>query len=109
MRIALSSRVRLGGAAIILGVCAACLFVPGDNLAAVGLRCGAVLVIMARGAAWLRDRAAGRAIPLPLSGAGRCSLGREPVVAMLCADGRRWVVGYGRDGVSLIADLGDAP
>ena len=107
MTIALSSRARVGGAAIVLGLCAACLFVPGDHVAAVGLRCGAVLVMMAFGAAWLRGRAIGRAVPEPMSIAGRCSLSRESGVAMLCADGRRWVIGYGREGVSLIADLGE--
>ena len=83
MTVAISTRTRIGATAIALALCAACLFVPGDHIAVIGLRCSAVLVILGFAAAWLRGRAAVRATPSPISIVGRCALAKETGVALL--------------------------
>lgn len=70
----------------------------------------AALVAMALGGALLlvRRRGADRAAVL-LSVVARIPLAGGAALALVDAEGRRLLVGVGRDGVRLVADLGVAP
>jgi flagellar biogenesis protein FliO len=71
----------------------------------------AALVAVAVGAvAWLvRRRGSATASPTAIDVAERRNLSREAAVALLHVGGRALLVGYGPEGVRLLADLGAAP
>jgi flagellar protein FliO/FliZ len=70
----------------------------------------AALLAAAMGAALVLVRRGARPAPAaPLAVVARAPLASGVGVALVEADGRRFLVGIGRDGVSLVADLGAAP
>jgi flagellar protein FliO/FliZ len=97
-----------GCAAVLAGVGAAgalLALAPGD-LAGVASR--ATLVGSAIGIAGfvLRRRARSAAPPAPLQVVTRETLAPGAGLALIEVDGRRLLVGFGRDGAALVADLG---
>lgn len=88
------------------GAVALLLSTSDDPLLAAGGRATAAALALGGLAWWARRRAA----PTPRSGlidvAERRSLSREAAVALLLVRGRALLVGYGTDGVRLLADLG---
>jgi flagellar protein FliO/FliZ len=77
---------------------------PGPT-AAIGARAALVVAAIAAAAAWVRRRPQVTARPA-LSVVARAPLGSGAGLAVVEVGGRRLVVGFGRDGVSLIAELG---
>jgi len=70
----------------------------------------AALVVAALGAAVVVVRGRPRQPPAaPLAVVARAPVANGAAVALVEADGRRFLVGVGRDGVSLVAELGAAP
>jgi flagellar biogenesis protein FliO len=80
------------------------LAVTGGDLANSALRAVAVVALVGAAGAALRRRARSTAPPL-VDVLERRILGRETGVAVLAAEGRRLLVGYGPAGVRLLATL----
>jgi flagellar protein FliO/FliZ len=92
--------VAIGAAAIL-----AAAFAGGEE-ASLALRCGAVLGALAVAGAWARRKSKGRGAPiLVLAVVSKQSLGKDCGVAVIEADGRRLLVGFGSGGATLVADL----
>lgn len=77
-------------------------------IAAVAARAALALAALGAGAVLLRRRARAPAPPAPLTVLARAPLGPGLGVALLEAGGRRLLVGWGKDGVRLVRDLGAA-
>ena len=89
--------------AIALSACGLVALGAGVNAA---VRGGALLALVATGLALLRRRArAGGQLPA-LKVLERRALSREAALALVGVDGRRLLVGFGRGGASLLADVG---
>lgn len=97
----------LGPAALLAaGAGLVALAVAGGDVAHGALRALAVVALLGLAAVALRRRRAGASAPLAVSVAERHAMGRETGVAVLAAEGRRLLVGYGPGGVALLTELG---
>jgi len=90
------------------GAALVALAVVGGDAANFALRALAVVAILGLAAAALRRRRAATIAPLAVYVTERHVLGRETGVAVLAAEGRRLIVGYGSGGVALLTELGPA-
>jgi len=77
-------------------------------IAAVAARAALALAALAAFALFVRRRARGPASPEPVAVLARAPLGAGLGVALVEAGGRRLLVGWGKDGVRLLRDLGVA-
>lgn len=94
--------IAVGAAAIL-----AAAFAGGEE-ASLALRCAAVLGALALAGAWARRKSKGRSTAVPaLAIVSKQGLGKESGVAIIEADGRRLLVGFGSAGATLVAELGD--
>jgi flagellar biogenesis protein FliO len=75
---------------------------------AVAARATLALAALAVAAVLLRRRARTPALPAPVTVLARAPLGPGLGVALVEAGGRRLLVGWGKDGVRLVRDLGVA-
>lgn len=82
------------------------LSVTGGEAAASASRALALVAILGAGAVAIRSRRARAAAPLCAAVIERHSLGRETGVAVVSAEGRRLLVGFGPGGVALLRELG---
>lgn len=79
-------------------------------IAAVAARAGLALAALAAAALLVRRRCAvGTAPQPPIAVVARAPLGPGLGVALVETGGRRVLVGWGKDGVRLLRDLGSAP
>jgi hypothetical protein len=76
--------------------------------AAVAARAALVLLTLAACVFLVRRRARGAALPSPVAVVARAPLGPGLGLALVEAGGRRLLVGWGKDGVRLVRDLGTA-
>jgi len=76
----------------------------GSGFGAAGARAAAVLALLAVAAALLGRRPASHSAP-SLSLDARQPLGRDCGVAVVRSDGRRFLVGYGTAGATVLAEL----
>jgi flagellar protein FliO/FliZ len=74
-------------------------------IAAIAARAALALVALAV-VVFLVRRRAGGAAPVPIAVLARASLGPGLGVALVEAGGRRLLVGWGKEGVRLVRDLG---
>jgi len=105
-------RRRLSARAVALiaaGAGLAVLAVAGGDAAAAALRALAVVAVLGLAAAALRWRRTRNVAPAVVSVVERHPLGRETGVAVLVAEGRRLLVGFGPGGVSLLRELDRHP
>ena len=77
----------------------------GGDAAAPALRALAVVAILALGAALARRRRLGAGAPEAVSSVERHGHSRDAGVALVSAEGRRLLVGFGPAGVRLLAEL----
>jgi hypothetical protein len=89
-------------------VAAALLALAPGSLATAAARAALVAAALA-GALLLVRRRAGPCPAAPLAVVARTPLAAGAALALVDAGGRRLLVGVGRDGVRLVADLGAAP
>jgi flagellar protein FliO/FliZ len=76
--------------------------------AAVAARAALALVVLAACAFLVRRRVRRKAIPGPVAVLARAPLGPGLGIVLLEVEGRRLLVGWGKDGVRLVRDLGTA-
>lgn len=82
------------------------LAVAGSDLANGALRAVAVVALIGAAAVAFRHRRAATTAPQLVAVTERQFLGKETGVAVLAAEGRRLLVGYGPAGVALLTELG---
>lgn len=75
---------------------------------ALAARAALVVLVLAAIAVLVRRRGRAAVTPAPVSVLARAPLGPGLGVALLEAGGRRLLVGWGKDGVRLVRDLGAA-
>lgn len=76
--------------------------------AAIVARVVLAVAALAACAVLVRRRARGGALPAPVAVVARAALGPGLGIALLEVDGRRLLVGWGKEGVRLVRDLGSA-
>ncbi len=81
------------------------LALAGGDAATAALRALTVVAILGVGAAALRRRRSRTTVPSVVSVVESLALTRETGVAVLAAEGRRLLVGFGPGGVALLRDL----
>jgi hypothetical protein len=91
--------VAAGGGLLVLAV-------TGGELANGVLRALSVVALVGIAGAALHRRRSAAIAPPAVSVMERRELGREAGIAVLAAEGRRLLVGYGQAGVALLAELG---
>lgn len=94
----------VGGA----GAAALLLATNGDPLLATAGRGSLVVLALGAIAAWVRRPSSRVERPCLVEVTGRHALSRDAAIALLRVRGRALLVGYGPDGVRLVADLGPA-
>ncbi len=77
-------------------------------ISAIGARAALALLALAAIVLFVRRGARGPAAAAPVAVLARASLGPGLGLALVEAGGRRLLVGWGRDGVRLVRDLGAA-
>lgn len=88
------------------GAAAIAVAIAGDPPAATAAGGALAVLLLAAVAHLLRRRGRDEAAAPTIGVAGRRALSREAAVAILHVRGRALLVGYGPDGVRLLADLG---
>ena len=98
---------RFGARTALASALVACALVAaaGGDVAGGALRAMAVVALLAAGVLATRHMRAGPAHPATVTVTERHLIGKDVGVALVTAEGRRLLVGYGPAGIGLLADL----